>query len=668
MDTVRFPRLSTMNNNDAPSNYLLLNGEANLRELERDFPYKLSSNILPAQQEKQITIKIDDEEILVSYADDFCENNLRWLGLVRGYNDTVPATHTANSTIIILDNENSTTPIAELITPIEEIISDDDYGLKTSGFEGALTWTPAIRYGSAQSYLFFKPRFPDVDVKYIEGSFIASNIIGAPPTNHGSALPYVLSISLALNEHEEYKSIIDIDKFKCWFSRNFFGFNEQAALDCGFIKPTPEALWGSTTYSPESALTTSYDPGKRRLPYIYECYFQPLGVKEEYSIGKQILTGSWAVVRSDTSLFSKYIIATEGFSLAPQSYDKLKDSRFSLIAHFPYNLSTSTSVQLSIFMNMHIKASVSILNNDFYGKFFNLSENPADGDIVQTINKGVNASIYIDGDYLFAESDTNHFVVFDIGETGRLTNREAMPGYPAVSSGDLVLIDSDKVGKLAKSSTGFAWVNTVMNSNADYPKFETDLKEGQSISAIVVGRQILSKGKYLYAIEGTDLNVYVKGIVQDGNPVNVIKKILLKAGFLNSQIDDDVSNPLNVNYSFGKVRAAHGDDVTSIIVTSEKNYLSLLKEFCKNTGLILYENNEGKYALLDLTVDEEVTTTLLDETHILLSAKNSPLITIKHIDLRYLITELDIHYANVGDDYLEKILSINLPASHQNIM
>ena len=661
---------------------------------EREFRRRYYASMLPIEKKRQVIIKIDNEEMLVTYANDkYDGNTLRLLNVVRGINDTEITAHSSGAQVVVLSSDESQKPLILVYDNLKNILFSDsiidrnnNYNVWNARFKTESLEDDNIPYvwkffkepRQLREYLFLDLRLPDISGELVN-SYIISSMSHSIAT--GRPLPFHLGITLQVTEHPDTSSKSTDDFSRTFYSRSVFGYNKTNMLRVTKFKTAYDLHNYNNT---QFVVPGDWEPSLS-IPYLYFARTReipgPVIQTTSFSEAEHILKGSWSVVNLGNvtqEIYKSYDVDNIDNDFNIRTYDDLKDLNLALVANpLLYTLQQAEIEILIKKLTLFAELRAPIADNDWYGIVKNLTNGDDQGtDIIDTFNLGANGSIYLteDNKYLFAESDDIPFIVFEFSLTGTLTEieRVELPDYADVAPGYLGRISGRRIGKINNTLlTDYKWIETVDETDPTFPAFNTTIKSASSIRAVLVGSTVEDAGHFIISLISGVITVYKKEETGDRNPVSVLRRLLVEyAGYPNELIDD-AENPLDTTTSFGRVRvsrAAMNHSCTAII-EKETNLNSIIDKLCKNFGFVLYENDAGKVALADLYPPREDTvTTTLDDSAIITDSKGIPSIEESHIDMRYMITKMDLRYAPFSDRFQEEILSDDLPSLHREDM
>lgn len=682
IEGIQIPRLVTENEFTLSDDFLLFFGERNYREavyctpavppqhpIKTEYLFAPPGNIVPKDQ-SQMILKVGNEEMLILYADDgLVEDTQRVLNVVRGFNNTEIVAHSVDDLVIVLNSKNSYSPSVHIDERVRQLSNSDsepdpDYNKWTTDWQDGVyyNWEFIIHNNgnnTEREYLFFNPTIPDLTISEIESFYIYSYMRAYL---QGFTESLCLSIALAITEDEEYSGAsTSVDK--SLLSNRFFGYNEHAIVEHKNIhKPSHVSIHSDYIVIDRwEQYKNNFTWNFSRAPFLYQTWVTNTSQIERRE-GKQIMIGSWNMSNNPYPLdtvnpSNGRIIISYAVRNTPLEYENLQEIQYALVAIYPY-LPAYQQIQADVELVLRtvIDCKAPISDNDWYAKLTSLSNEINDATLIQTISIGANATIYLDNDsYLYMESDINPFSIYDISMTGFLSIKQAIPltGYSDLAAGEIVEIDS----LICKLSSGFVFLEST-NYVIDTTKIFVN-----SVKAKILGKNEVSTALFIYVIDGTDLKVYKKSASNAGNPANILKKLLL-----NYDIDDNPSDPFDTSYSFGKVRVNRALDKRTLIINKPTALTTILDSFCKNCGLVIYENNEGLISLVDLQVNDSVVELTINDSNTLLNSKYIPEVRVKTLEAKYLISELDIKYSPLEEKFIKEVKSDNLNAAHINLL
>ncbi len=159
---------------------------------------------------------------------------------------------------------------------------------------------------------------------------------------------------------------------------------------------------------------------------------------------------------------------------------------------------------------------------------------------------------------------------------------------------------------------------------------------------------------YIVQIEGESLNIYERTDLNDSsNPVTLIKSLLtVGSGYSDSDFDLP---------SFSSLARAREGWKARFITKSTVSVISAVNQVTRESGLILYENVEGKFSLMDLNPPQEadVSLTLTDSS--LVIEKDLVNVKERYFPISYLISDLDIEYFKIESEFTKTIFAKDFP-------
>jgi len=665
-EAIKMPRTVTVFDDSEPIKAELVNSG------ESHFAKNFDVSLLPAGNKDLHVIQIDDEKMLLLYAEDVYHSGERECTVIRGYLGTTPAVHLQGSVVVVLNSEESQAPIVQIEKPLQNIYSDwqsslnsEDYLIWSEKLNNDSstdnTWPYTWKQSGVKSYLFLDLRLPDVQGE-LDSAYILSSMDWSVDDNLSTQA--FMTVSLAMVEHADWREIDEVDE-KVMFTRRIFGFNRNHLSHTNRKKQSDCHLQRFTT-DIAADMTGTEGMGVAFLMYGQNTYTNKQTYLT-YGRAKHVLKGSWhdSIDGDDLSLEYKHFSEISGKNFNFGSYDSFKDSHLSLVSRVYNNSGRYRPFNIYLYyLKLFVKLKVPVASNEWYGEVTNLSAGDGQGILIDSFSIGANGSIYVTEDekYLFAESDTIPFICFSISDTGILNELERItdPPYDDLTTGELVLIDNEKVAKMSVSSTEFKWVETVNFEDSKFPFFFLELKQNSGVDKKIVGGSSFNFGNYVVTYDSSTISVYQKTEIADGNPVNVLKTFLVDYAKHDSSIIDDDGTSAT---SFHRVRVSRAKQKCTVVIEKEVNANVLVDNLCKNFGLVVYENNEGKIALADLypPKEDQVTVTLTD-ADLLLDRNKKPDYSETHIDIQYLITGMDVRYSPLGDKFQEEIVSADLPS------
>lgn len=634
---------------------LVYYGEQYIRE-------NLDCTILPVEKKDLSIIQIDNEKMLVLKADDNYSMGMRECTVVRGYLDTEIVYHLAGAPITVLGSEETQKPKIHIKKKLSDIYQSDSPGYTEDYEKSPYDWVINKTETQKKSMLYMDLRLPDISGT-LRTMYIKSVMDWKVFDNLEKQT--ILAVNLAMTEFPNWYAIPDSSKSKKIFSRQMVGYNQENLHRAG-LKRGYE-MHGKT-YQSDISFGLSTDVGMPYLMYGRNTVVGGIQTYNTYKEAVQDLKGGW-----NSYIEGDYLISYfrrwgewEGSTFNIIEYEELKKVHFALVANF-YNCNLVRQYHIYIHsLSLNVKLNVPIADNDWYGRMKNLSDGSTQGTLVDSFSIGTNGSIYVTDDfkYIFAESDTIPFMVFSLSKTGMLSElqRVSIPDYNDIVNGELVLLDGDKVAKMSVHATEYKWVESVYFSHPNFPSFTLEIKDSSNVSKIIIGSNTFDVGNFIISYVDSTIEVWKKGEVANGNPVNVLKSFLINyAKHPSSIIDDDGT----LDSSFHRVRLSRRKQRCTVVIEQEVNANVIIDKLCKNYGLVLYENNIGMLSLADLYPPKEsqVFITLEDENILLHDKTNQPEIKRTHIDIRYLITDLNVRYRPLGDKFQKEILSTNLPGN-----
>lgn len=129
------------------------------------------------------------------------------------------------------------------------------------------------------------------------------------------------------------------------------------------------------------------------------------------------------------------------------------------------------------------------------------------------------------------------------------------------------------------------------------------------------------------------------------NPVEVIRTLLLNYGGANVEIDTVTFDQASLARSLWKCK---------VVIDQETQLKSIIDKLAKEHGLLVYENELAQMACIPL--DPPVEAAILSGSRdisdsIIIAKRGTAQFREQFTDLRYLITELDVYYDKDGDEY-----------------
>ena len=652
---------------------------------EREFRRENPVALLPIANKRQVKIRVDSEDMLVTYAEDRYDGTLiRTLDVVRGIDDTEVATHDAGAQVNVLSSDESQKPIISIRSNLKDILMSDSLIPNSDTYKDwsnreddsiPYIWHIDKKPNQLNEFLFINLQIPDISGELVE-AYILSNI--DHNINASAQFPFNTYVSLQLTEHVD-TSTKATEELKRLYGRVDFGYNEinmrgQTSFidNLGMHNYTVFGLIIPTIWYPQFS-----------IPYLYYAQSVKSGdnvVTTALSDAKHVLKGSWVIGRTSNFILSKYSAYDKDATSTDynlESYDDLKSFQFALRASFDLYEKQRATLDIHINnMKLYAEVKAPIVDNDWYGNVKNLTNGDDQGTvIVDTFALGLNGSIYLTENkkYLFAESDTIPFIVFELSLTGILTELErvTLPDYADIATGYIGRLGGTKIAKINPTLvTEYKWVETVEEGDLTFPAFDTTIKDNVYLKAVNIGNLVEDADQFVITLTDGTINVWKKEESEDGNPVNVLRRLLIDYAKYPPELIDDNENPL-IATSFGRVRQNRNSsrNKCTFIIEKELNANVLIDRLCKNYGMVLYENDEGKVALADLfPPNDDQVTVVLDDSSIILNSKKIPEIQEDHIDMRYLITGMDLRFSPLGDRFQEEILNEDIDDRHATLM
>ena len=665
------------------------------------------TSLLVNDRVSQSVIRIDDEEMLVLFANDnYDHDEQREIIVIRAFNDTLAVAHSEDADVIVLSNDNSQEPLITIRKPVSKILYDGasrfhrgyntwedkftDFDVMTD--EYPYWWTFALDKTTTHDndfrHLFFNPELPDLSVSELVRVYIRSKMNGDSILKD-STKPSFMAVGLAMTQtSESFKSQQNPqngdtreDDIHRSLSRLLVGYNKKgfSLLDNTSLGQVVndnfdlhDRLFSVPADDGDSIpWQNAYAAFMHMIPMAEVVPNSPL-VEKDIFIGEtnelEIL-GSWSYykefVGNVPSLFLRYFAfsVVDDQKINIQNYEELRGMNFALVAHIIRSSTLTMNIYISR-LDFYAQVRCPLVENEWYATFKSLEGGSNKGTIItDTTVIGPNASMFLTGDerFLLAESDTRPFVVFELTLDGKLNllDEALLATYPDLADGYLArFTNEDSYGKVANQATGFKWIQTVDESDSQFP-FIIQIEEFTNfITSIKVGEQVAESKEYSLVINGNDIEVWKKGEIADGNPVTVIETLLItyakhEAADLDLVTFDSVRD----------VRQTHANKCT-IVIEDEINVNTIINKICKNFGLILFETINGLIGIADLLPPDEISVILeLDDPSIQLTTNSIADYKIQFIDLRFLITDMTLRFRPLGNKFKQEIEGKNLPSS-----
>ncbi len=646
-------------------------------------------------KDRAVVIKINGEEMLVLDAVDDYSFAEREITVVRGYNDTTSQAHSRFDDVLILSSEITQriefavrVPCLGFKTLTPHFHTSDDIN---AFFDSAISSGDQLTLGyvqtdqsqmanSRQSFQedsiigldFAFPSFEaEITSAYFKGNFEIDSLVDFNFATL-STPSRTLSLKLALSAVNDFANAgvtgpggAATQALRHLASRRRFGFN-VLDINSEYYTSIPEKypplgplandnIKYSTVAVNQYIMARFGTPGK--IP----------GFDIQNSVSAVAMHGAWA---DDTfpDYEKEHRVGEPDFNL--RTLDDLINANIALFFRngrpgdtVLYTNTPACKIKMTRpYIDLILK--VPLKDNEFWASVKSKNNNGSTT-ITDTFAVGPNASLYLDGNgFLFAESDTIPFIVFQLTATGLLIQKDiaTFGAFPEISVGKIGTITT--TGRVAKVSNDptlntFVYLPAVDVSDPTYPVFETTLINQGSLSYKIVGSLADTNGIFNVNIVGTNIEVTKPDATSQGKVVNLIYKL-----FTDPDLGDiDIGRMDTPAFTLNNTKKLQHD--ATVLLQEEININFLIDRVAKEHGLLVFETNDGLVSITDLVppdpnaVPSEYTFDLTDSS-IFFDDNHLPDIEIEFTDTDFLITDLEVRYSPEGNIFKDVINSQDL--------
>lgn len=368
------------------------------------------------------------------------------------------------------------------------------------------------------------------------------------------------------------------------------------------------------------------------------------------------------------------------------NYSDLVSTRFALkLNKYSYDTGFSRGIFNLSKLRIDLKTKVPIKENEWYGQMEILGTDFDLDGIVGIVTLGTNGSIYLmekdKKNYLFGASDQRPLIVYQLADTGLLIKLDEilLTAQPTMASGYLAIVEEDNndelVSAVKNTAAGFDYISSKPIDDSGFPELVDVKKMVSKIKKTNVGSDRFETKSHVIVYDPTSgfVRVFLKKAIKTGNPIDVLKTILVTYGkYSVSMIDDNPSDSFDENFSFGKIRKKYKDLKlqSTVIIEEEINSNNIISEFCENFGLVLYESNQGILRLADLyppEPDDSGYLSTLNLSDIQYDDNLMPDFTEEVIDLKFLYTSMNLRYSPFEGKYQKEIKNEDWASVDSNV-
>lgn len=642
--------------NDYPgsSDYSNWNGEELKEYIQK---YDVSSykkfQLIPSTG---LIMKVNDEEMLIVYTEKDSANPTTeslslptntYVWVLRGWNNTTIANHSANDPVIILDkNEQSVTYTMERVLQSLTTISPSyDWSVTNindflSGSSDLVVYNIAGNNAPIEHdftfYMGLDFKLPDLSGELIDIKLIGEAYSTYVDTSDlgGSADWRRCSINLALN---------GVDKVEHPYGTGWGSLgNHQYRRKFGYNEGAVNVPWTLSNYSWVNGAFSSDFNMQGRYTFM---------LKKSWgcSVGTHVV---WSEVLNETT-----ILPLDLYNIS--SYDDLRDETSIFICFNSSNIENlKTHFKLTL-PTMHIRMNVKLEDADIYAQVIpkSIFNNPKD-----TFAIGTNCKIcwhikdqndkYDKKDTIMVSDDSSRYFgalpldgSHDFGTFTQTPSGVTASGFLSDNLGK-----PNTIGKMYPSQLKYEY----FENPGSLPAFPNTLSSDWSTvyNKYSIGRTFLENELiYVWVDQANNLIKSInKADVNIGNPVTLIETLL------NTYYDDVTLDTA----AFNTARSLRSNYKAHLLVDTEQRLIKLVDLVSREHGLITFEDNSGEMSIVALNPPSTSTRDLQDSE--IVFVKKLPGFKEIFTDLDYIITELDVYYDYVNKKYKGYIESSNLSA------
>jgi len=584
-----------------------------------------------------LVIKIDDEEMLVTYTEKDAfqpmsevalnapENTYVWV--VRGWNNTTVTVHTVDTPVVIMNESMSQEinyTLERKLQSLTTVTPSRDWYIGNfnkflSGEEDLTAYNYAGQIGGEHDpagYIGLDFKLPDLSGKLKNVTLVGEAECGFDPKEvfTPSTMPDDLRncfINLALDVSE------DVENY--WGYRRVFGENKAA-----------------------------FDAHKAYMAY----YDINVGSSGKYEL---IFSASWAlqILQYDNTSTVPYfykqlrrIVAGRTTLFNINNYDTLKKTSMFIVFNSSNIWQRKTTFKLSL-PSLHVTMKTLLSDIDIYAKIIplNIFDNPNDTFSPVGTNckicwhpKGWDDTIGKKDIVVISDDDERKFGYVRLSPVGLFTGST---GFTSNDEGEGFLVQS----AVEYNDNAKIYLDTNQKEHYKRNGGETPFTLSYNIpdGLVNVGKNIIENDNcYVWVDQANNmLKLALKQNTDIGNPVRIIQA-LLEGYYTNVTLDSDAFD-IAIDKRVGWN--------ARLLVESEKRLISLVDMVSKEHGLVTYENSFGEISIvaLDPPSEDEV---VRDITSSEIKYKKKEVdFKEKYTDLDYLITVLDVYYDFIDNKY-----------------